>query len=163
MTCLPLEVKQWAQRPPSWRKMAKCPKNLHTSTPKTQSQPLTAPQVIIIRDFFSEFIFWDKRKVDTDSESLISFVKLPQQWFTSKKSLEVLLKWIWEKVIQKCPWKWSFWGYFGGWSNFNFSPWRRPLSSMFHFEGLIDYGQGYPKLFWHLSKLQAFRHRSSAK
>ena len=71
-------------------KMAKYPKNLHTSTPKTQSQPLTAPQVVIIRDFFPEFIFGDRRMVDTDSESLIYSVKLPQQWVTSKKSLEVL-------------------------------------------------------------------------
>ena len=70
--------------------MAKCPKNVHTSTPKTQSQPLTAPQVVIIRDFFPEFIVGDRRKVDTDSESLIYSVKLPQQWFTSKNPLEVL-------------------------------------------------------------------------
>ena len=38
-------------------RLGKCPKNLHTSTPKTQSQPLTAPQVVIIRDFFPEVIF----------------------------------------------------------------------------------------------------------
>ena len=54
-------------------------KNWHTSTPKAQFQPPLAPKVVIIRDFFPEVIFWDRRKVDIDSESLIYVENSPKK------------------------------------------------------------------------------------